>query len=409
MIRHRLLVGTFLTGLLAIAGCAPDLHDALYSQLATAEQAKPVLSDYQRGKQYLVLGQYGLAIQSFAAELQSDPVSVPALNGMAIAYERLGRTEVAEQFFNRALSLDPNSSVTLNNMAMQRMAHGDPAGAAVLVERAKAALTPSANEETQGLVASVLHNNEAALHQLDAANAAPAKAPGTDSAPLLQRVSDKEWRLQSGHAAAAVAPEPSSSQQESALTTAANDQTRPTPAPVPHNDETALRQPDTASPAPAKAPETDSTPLLQRVSDKPSVLDDRQPAAAAAVAPEPAAAPPEAAPVPPSVEQARLDVVNASGRRWMAHHIGQYLTDQGIAVAKLLNAERFGRARSVLFYQRNAQQSAQALARLLPSGVVLIAVRHAGSKMQLIAGRDLDGLDEKIAGAAGRGERLAKR
>ena len=74
-----------------------------------------VLAPYDDGKLHLAAGRYGLAIDRFGQALASDRRSLDALNGLAIAYTRLGRFDVARAYFDRALEIDAFSALTLNN------------------------------------------------------------------------------------------------------------------------------------------------------------------------------------------------------------------------------------------------------------------------------------------------------
>ena len=70
----------------------------------------------EKAKRHFAAGQFGLAIESFGAVVETDPTSVTALNGLAASYDRIGRHELAGRFYRQALWLDPKSSQTLNNI-----------------------------------------------------------------------------------------------------------------------------------------------------------------------------------------------------------------------------------------------------------------------------------------------------
>ena len=74
-----------------------------------------VIAPYDDGKRHLAAGRYGLAIERFGQALASDRRSLGALNGLAIAYTRLGRFDVGQGYFERALEVDAFSAPTLNN------------------------------------------------------------------------------------------------------------------------------------------------------------------------------------------------------------------------------------------------------------------------------------------------------
>jgi tetratricopeptide (TPR) repeat protein len=93
----------------------------------------------EEGRRQLGQGQTGLAIESFQRALSMGPPTAPALNGMGVAFARLGRFEVAERLFQEAMVLDPADSRYASNLALLMrspalaMRHdGDIAAAAAL-------------------------------------------------------------------------------------------------------------------------------------------------------------------------------------------------------------------------------------------------------------------------------------
>src|SRR6185369_9054130 len=102
-----------------LAGCAQlsGTDQSVWSFLEKKGQTETKLTDYELGKRSLQLGNLGLAISAFQKELALNPNSTAALNGIAIAYDRLGRHDIAQRYLDLALALDPKSVVTLNNYA----------------------------------------------------------------------------------------------------------------------------------------------------------------------------------------------------------------------------------------------------------------------------------------------------
>ena len=109
----------------------------------------PAVSEdpYAQGKQSLVDGNPATAIEYFRDALRDEPKSVAAMNGLAIAYDELGRYDTSETLFRRALSLDPNSVQTLNNFgrSLQRSGQADYAHFYLQMAKSVGALQ---NEET---------------------------------------------------------------------------------------------------------------------------------------------------------------------------------------------------------------------------------------------------------------------
>jgi tetratricopeptide (TPR) repeat protein len=99
-------------GLIATA-CAPTgpTPRPLVSGFAGAGVADP----YADGKRHLAAGRYEIAIERFGQALADDRQALDALNGLAIAYTRVGRFDIAQTHFERALQISPDDPVTLNN------------------------------------------------------------------------------------------------------------------------------------------------------------------------------------------------------------------------------------------------------------------------------------------------------
>src|SRR3546814_10395349 len=53
-----------------------------------------------------------------------EPASGEAVNGLAAAYDQLGRYDLSERFYQRALAMDPGSVQTLNNFGYSLMLQG---------------------------------------------------------------------------------------------------------------------------------------------------------------------------------------------------------------------------------------------------------------------------------------------
>lgn len=132
----------FLVGLALIAGgCTMPFEIrplvAIDGEPLEVDAADP----YERGKRFLRERRLGLAIQEFRATLARQPNSVMALNGVAIAYDELGRFDLAERYYHRALALQPDSSETLNNLGYSALRRGHAGRARTFLERARG-LTP---------------------------------------------------------------------------------------------------------------------------------------------------------------------------------------------------------------------------------------------------------------------------
>lgn len=97
---------------------------------------------YLAGKTALASRRLGNAIEAFREALRRQPDSVPALNGLGVAYDRLGRHDLAQQLYRRALDLEPASVATLNNLGQSLRYQGDIAAASVELRRARELAAP---------------------------------------------------------------------------------------------------------------------------------------------------------------------------------------------------------------------------------------------------------------------------
>src|SRR5215510_16417117 len=134
-------IGPLLMSTVLVAGCAgvATNTESLSVLLQRSGQSQAKLSAYEQGKRHLQFKSPGLAVAAFEEALKEHPDSVPALNGLAVAYDRLGRADVAQRYLDRALTLDPESPVTLNNLAYLNLVQGNTAVAQAYAERAKIA------------------------------------------------------------------------------------------------------------------------------------------------------------------------------------------------------------------------------------------------------------------------------
>lgn len=70
----------------------------------------------EAGRRQLAEGQTGLAVETFRQALGSGEPVAPALNGLGVAYARLGRYDLAQRFFEQAMAADPADARYADNM-----------------------------------------------------------------------------------------------------------------------------------------------------------------------------------------------------------------------------------------------------------------------------------------------------
>ncbi len=71
---------------------------------------------FEDGKRLLVQGRAAEAVSVFRAVLRREGRTLSVLNGLAIAYAELGRSDLAVRFFGEALAIAPDDPATLNNI-----------------------------------------------------------------------------------------------------------------------------------------------------------------------------------------------------------------------------------------------------------------------------------------------------
>jgi hypothetical protein len=71
----------------------------------------------ETGRRQLADGQTGLAIESFQRALADGEHVAAALNGLGVAYARLGRFDLAQRFFQEAMAADPADARYADNLA----------------------------------------------------------------------------------------------------------------------------------------------------------------------------------------------------------------------------------------------------------------------------------------------------
>ena len=322
-----------------LAGCAQlsGTDQSIWSLLEKQGQAEPKLTDYEQGKRNLQLGNLGLAISAFQKELALNPNSTAALNGIAIAYDRLGRHDIAQRYLDLALALDPKSVVTLNNYAYLNLTQGNTEVALDYGERARAAASavPADMPLPNTIANAVEHNNEfaRALAMSEAQDMVARQAlepfdmPGetTSVASSLVRLNERQWEL--------------------------------------------------SIPAMAMSSVTENlnVPQLTPVSiNKPAEWTAELP------------------------RGSKIRVTNVTGRNLMAARFAGYLGEHGLNVRQLANGQTFSYKQSVIYYNPDQKEFAEKLAQLLPFGIRLAEAKNGMGQVEIILGSDLLPFDTEL-------------
>lgn len=132
--------------LLALAGSSPALADGFDSKdirprsdglpssaIANNQDEAAALAE---GRSLLGAGNAAQAISVFRLALGQNAGSVAALNGIAIAYDRLGRIDLARQHFEMALALEPDAGDIAYNLGWTLHRAGQHRDAIAWLQRA---------------------------------------------------------------------------------------------------------------------------------------------------------------------------------------------------------------------------------------------------------------------------------
>ena len=91
-------------------------------------------------------------------------------------------------------------------------------------------------------------------------------------------------------------------------------------------------------------------------------------------------------------DEARIEVSNGNGIRFMARDMSRYLGKKGYAVQKITNAETFGHEKTIIYYCDGYMAQAFRMAKELPGWNELQKVRRLRTpdiKIRLVIGKDL--------------------
>jgi Tetratricopeptide repeat len=109
------------------SGCAAgpratlEIRDVNQSQLASSGQRS-----IDRGKELLQRGQFADAISAFRKAMREEEDSAEANNGLAIAYDRIGRKDLARRYFELAVAEKPDEMRYKTNLARFFESSGQP-------------------------------------------------------------------------------------------------------------------------------------------------------------------------------------------------------------------------------------------------------------------------------------------
>lgn len=119
MKRHQFEIAGSAAAIVLLGGCSAFQPQARLEirSVETAQRSSEAADPLAQGRSLLALGQNGNAISAFRSALRENPNSGDAFNGLAIAYDRIGRQDLAQRYFELAVSAAPENMRYRGNLA----------------------------------------------------------------------------------------------------------------------------------------------------------------------------------------------------------------------------------------------------------------------------------------------------
>lgn len=296
-----------------------------------------------RARRNFALNNVALALEDFRKAARANPEDIRALNGIAACYDRMGRFDLSRIYYEKALALAPENPGTQHNYRLSLNLQG------MDDERVTFAAPKQPQPDTTGAepVRDIAQatGNEVITLDLDTTIAASPKLK-VSAGPRLERISLREVAL--------VFAEP---------------ETLTTPrAPRPKAASRTSR-PRVADVIPAR--------LVRQTAQSSEWAFDEPPAK-----PAPAAA--KSAPPRP----ARLQVLNAVGRRGLAARYRNYLKSRGWTDIGIADAARRQDRSIILHGDGQARLAARSLAAGLPFRARVVTAKPTRPTITLVLGTD---------------------
>jgi Flp pilus assembly protein TadD len=137
-----------------------DQADALRAAAAArASAAQPAALSpdqlYDQGKALLAGNDIPGAMAAFRRLLAHDPQSLDAMNGLGIAYDRMGRHDVARGWYESALAINPDAASVLSNLGYSLLLADQPRAAIPWLQAAASSRDPRAVATARRLLSQI--------------------------------------------------------------------------------------------------------------------------------------------------------------------------------------------------------------------------------------------------------------
>ena len=327
-----------------LAGCATSSTPGVRIALGSATENMTPGSPLAKGRMLFMRGEYGLAIEAFRLAVREAPDTPDGYNGLAAAYDMMGRFDLSGTYYEMALARSPADGRIYRNMARSLKMQGRFGESEALLaewhslEKNYAEEGPAANQ----------------------AKVAIAQLPTLVAPAIETKVALPEQPMP-------VSPGQAITVELVEAVTSVPDKVLPK---VVQAERSAVRQ---------VPPLVHAVPLL--LATKVTITLD---------VPKPAVAHADAA----------IRIMNADGRKGIARRMQGYLAKSGIGNTQVGDSNRRF-ARSWLVYPRSAKAQAMALKSRLPFATNLV-IDNQARRVVLLLGRNAANYDMR---SYGRGHR----
>lgn len=119
MKRHQFEIAGSVAAIILLGGCSAFQPQAKLEirSVESGQRGSEISDPLAEGRGLLALGQNANAISAFRNALRENPNSGDAYNGLAIAYDRIGRQDLAQRYFELAVSVEPENVRYRGNLA----------------------------------------------------------------------------------------------------------------------------------------------------------------------------------------------------------------------------------------------------------------------------------------------------
>ena len=129
------LLGPLIVLITSLGGCSGT--ESVRPVITMGGETIAIENSVEAGRALVLTGQYGLAIEALTDATRTAPGNARALTLLAVAYDRVHRSDLADRYYRSALDADPHFVAALNNWGYSQLLRGNYAEAEALLTRAK--------------------------------------------------------------------------------------------------------------------------------------------------------------------------------------------------------------------------------------------------------------------------------